>query len=110
VQFSVLGTYRELPEKIESEFLKIGQEAVTNVVRHANAKQVKIDLAYGDKKVRMTIADDGCGFEGTANSSGPDGHFGLRGMRERAAQIGAQLAVKSQAGEGTQIDVEKIVP
>jgi len=110
LQFSVLGTYRALPEKIESELLRIGQEAVTNVVRHADAKQVKIDLAYEGKKVRMTIADDGRGFEGAVNASGPEGHFGLRGMRERAAQIGAQFAVKSRLGEGTQIDVEKIVP
>ena len=71
---------------------------------------MKIDLAYEDKKVRMTIADDGRGFEGAVNSAGPEGHFGLRGMRERAAQIGAQFAVKSLPGEGTQIDVEKMVP
>jgi signal transduction histidine kinase len=110
VQFQVLGTYRALPEAIESELLKIGQEAVTNVVRHAQANQLKIDLAYEGKKVRMTIADDGRGFEGAVNSSGPEGHFGLRGMRERAAQIGAALHVKSRLGEGTEVDIEKIVP
>jgi signal transduction histidine kinase len=110
VQFQVLGTYRALPQDIESELLKIGQEAVTNVVRHAHANAVKIDLAYDRKKVRMTIADDGRGFEGSANSSGPEGHFGLRGMRERAAQIGAELNVKSRPGEGTEIDIEKMVP
>jgi signal transduction histidine kinase/ligand-binding sensor domain-containing protein len=110
VQFSVLGTYRALPEKMENEFLKIGQEAVTNVVRHAQAQQLTINLAYENKKVRMTIADDGRGFEGDANSSGPDGHFGLRGMRERADEIGADLTVKSAPGEGTQIRLEKIVP
>jgi signal transduction histidine kinase/ligand-binding sensor domain-containing protein len=110
VQFQVLGTYRALPENIESELLKIGQEAVTNVVRHANANAVKIDLAYEGKKVRMTIADDGRGFEGAVNSSGPEGHFGLRGMRERAAQIGANLKVKSRLGEGTEVDIEKMVP
>jgi signal transduction histidine kinase len=109
VQFQVLGTYRALPDDVESELLKIGQEAVTNVVRHAKAQQVKIDLAYEGKKVRMTIADDGRGFAGAVNSSGPDGHFGLRGMRERAAQIGAELNVKSRPGEGTEVDVEKIV-
>jgi len=109
VQFSVHGTYRALPAKIESELLKIGQEAVTNVVRHAQAQHVKIDLAYEGKKVRLTIADDGCGFERAPNSVGPEGHFGLRGMQERAGQIGAQLAVTSQPGEGTRIDVEKIV-
>jgi signal transduction histidine kinase/ligand-binding sensor domain-containing protein len=110
VQFQVLGTYRALPENIESELLKIGQEAVTNVVRHAQASEVKIDLAYDRKKVRMTIADDGRGFEGAVNSAGPAGHFGLRGMRERAAQIGAELNVKSHPGEGTEIDIEKMVP
>lgn len=110
VQFQVLGTYRALPENIESELLKIGQEAVTNVVRHAHANAVKIDLAYDPKKVRMTIADDGRGFAGSANSAGPEGHFGLRGMRERAAQIGAELNVKSRPGEGTEIDIEKMVP
>jgi signal transduction histidine kinase/ligand-binding sensor domain-containing protein len=110
VQYQVLGTYRALPENIESEFLKIGQEALTNVVRHANATLVKVDLAYEEKKVRMTIADDGGGFEGAVNSLGPEGHFGLRGMRERAAQIGAQLNVTSRLGAGTQVEVEKIVP
>jgi signal transduction histidine kinase len=110
VQLRVLGTYRALPERMESEFLKIGQEAVTNVVRHAQAKQLKIDLTYEGKKVRMLIADDGRGFAAEANGSGPEGHYGLRGMRERAEQIGAQLAVKSMPGEGTQIEVEKIVP
>lgn len=110
LKFSVLGTYRALPENIEKELLKIGQEAMTNVVRHANAKQMKVDLAYEGKKVRMIIADDGRGFAGNVNSTGPDGHFGLRGMRERAGHIGAQLVVKSAPGEGTQIEVEKIVP
>jgi signal transduction histidine kinase/ligand-binding sensor domain-containing protein len=109
MQYEVLGTYRALPEKIESELLKIGQEALTNVVRHANARLVKIDLAYEDKLVRMTIADDGGGFENNVNSSGPEGHFGLRGMRERAAAIDAELHIKSRLGEGTQIDVEKMV-
>jgi signal transduction histidine kinase/ligand-binding sensor domain-containing protein len=110
VRFQVLGTYRALPEDIESELLKIGQEAVTNVVRHARAHELKIDLAYDRKKVRMTIADDGRGFEGAVNSAGPEGHFGLRGMRERAAQIGAELNVKSRLGGGTEIDIEKMVP
>jgi signal transduction histidine kinase len=110
VQLRVLGTYRALPERMESELLKIGQEAVTNVVRHAQAKQLKIDLTYEGKKVRILIADDGRGFAGDANGAGSEGHYGLRGMRERAEQIGAQLAVKSMPGEGTQIEVEKIVP
>ena len=110
VEFSVLGTYRALPEKIEDELLKIGQEAVTNAVRHAQAKRVRIDLAYQEKKLHMSIADDGRGFDAGPNAVGPEGHYGLRGMRERAAEIGAQITVNSRRGEGTQVDVEKIVP
>jgi signal transduction histidine kinase/ligand-binding sensor domain-containing protein len=109
VQYRVLGAYRGLPENIEGELLKIGQEALNNVVRHANAKLVKVDLAYEEKKIHLTIADDGVGFEGAINSTGPEGHFGLRGMRERAAHIGAELNVTSRLGQGTRIDVEKIM-
>ena len=79
------------------------------MVRHANAKLVKVDLAYEEKKIHLTIADDGVGFEGAINSTGPEGHFGLRGMRERAAHIGAELNVTSRLGQGTRIDVEKIM-
>jgi len=109
MQFQVLGTYRALPRKIENELLRIGQEAVTNVVRHAEAKHVRIALNFDVKKLRMTIADDGRGFTGEANSSGPDGHFGLKGMRERAEQIDAELTVNSNPGEGTSISVETVI-
>ncbi len=109
LKFNVLGTYRALPEKIEDEMLKIAQEAATNTARHAQAKILKIDLAYEEKKFRMTISDDGHGFSAPSGVVGPDGHFGLRGMRERAAQIGAEFDVKSTPGAGTQIEVEKIV-
>ena len=109
VQFEVIGTYRPLPRAVENELLSIGQEAVRNAVRHAEAKHVKIDLNFEAKKLRMTIADDGRGFESTPISSGPDGHFGLQGMRERAEQIGAELIVTSAPGEGTQVSVAKVI-
>ena len=109
VRFQVLGTNRPLPGKIESELLRISQEAVTNVVRHANAANLNIDLKYDSKKVSVTIADDGRGFEGRPNATGPEGHFGLKGMRERATEIGAKLEVASAPGKGTQITVEKEV-
>ena len=70
------------------------------------ASQISIDLAFDAKKLRVTVADDGCGFEGSAGSSGPDGHFGLKGMRERADRIAAVLAVDSTLGKGTTVTVE----
>jgi ligand-binding sensor domain-containing protein/two-component sensor histidine kinase len=108
-RFQVAGPYRKLPERVESELLKIGQEAVTNVVRHSGARNVEIDLHYDARKLTMTISDDGRGFGRTEKAAGPEGHFGLQGMRERAAQIGAELTVKSAPGQGTQVSVETVV-
>jgi ligand-binding sensor domain-containing protein/two-component sensor histidine kinase len=106
IRFQVAGPYHKLPERVESELIKIGQEAVTNVVRHAGAKNIEIGLIYDAKKLTMTISDNGRGFEGAVKAAGPEGHFGLQGMRERAAQIGAELTVTSTPGQGTRISVE----
>jgi ligand-binding sensor domain-containing protein/two-component sensor histidine kinase len=109
VRFRVTGPLHQLPSPVEGELVKIGQEAVTNVVRHAGAANIEINLHYDAKKLTMTIADDGHGFAGVPNASGPEGHFGLQGMRERAAQIGAELTVTSTPGKGTQVLVETVV-
>ncbi len=106
VKLHVRGAYRPLAPKVEDELLKIAQEAVTNAVRHADAEHIDIELAFEAKKMRMTIADDGQGFTHQPNSSGPDGHFGLRGMRERAEAIDADLQLQSSAGKGTTVSVE----
>ncbi|MDQ2776909.1 MAG: histidine kinase [Acidobacteriota bacterium] len=106
VQFQVHGAYRPLSRSVEDELFRIGQEAVTNAVRHADAEHISIELNFDGNLLRMTIADDGSGFEGHVNSSGPDGHFGLKGMRERAENIHAKLNVVSAAGKGTKVYVE----
>jgi ligand-binding sensor domain-containing protein/signal transduction histidine kinase len=109
VELQVRGAYRPLSPKLEHELLKIAQEAVTNAVRHANAERVDVELAFDGAKLRMTIADNGQGFTGVADSSGPNGHFGLRGMHERAEVIDAELKVQTAAGKGTIISVEALV-
>jgi signal transduction histidine kinase len=106
VRFQVLGTYRRLPHDVEDELLKIGQEAVANVVRHAYANHVNIDLNFEAKRLKLAIADDGRGFADDPSSFYSNGHFGLKGMRERAERIDAKLTVKSAVGEGTQVLVE----
>jgi signal transduction histidine kinase len=105
-EFQVFGTRRPLPPKIERELLKIGQEAISNVIRHSAATNVRLELSYEPTKVRLVVSDDGRGFANEANAFGPDGHFGLKGMRERAEHIDAELRVKSAPGEGTEILVE----
>ena len=105
VKLEVRGTYRPLAPNVEEELLKIAQEAVTNAVRHADAGHIDIQLAFDSKKIHMIIADDGRGFIESGHG-GPEGHFGLRGMRERAAGIDADFNVQTAAGKGTRISVE----
>jgi signal transduction histidine kinase/ligand-binding sensor domain-containing protein len=109
VELQVRGAYRPLSPKVEDELLKIAQEAVTNAVRHANAERIDMELVFDSGKLRMTIADNGRGFISSPNGVGPDGHFGLRGMRERAQEIDAELKVQSAAGKGTMVSVETLV-
>jgi ligand-binding sensor domain-containing protein/two-component sensor histidine kinase len=105
VKSKVMGTYRPLPPKTEAELLKIAQEAVANAVRHANPEHIAVELRFGARDLAMTIQDDGCGFDGQPHpqSSGPEGHFGLTGMRERTAGIGGTLAIDSAPGKGTRV-------
>jgi len=107
VKSKVSGAYRPLPPKTEAELLRIAQEAVNNAVRHAKPAHIAIELRFGARDLQMTIHDDGCGFDGQPHpqSSGPEGHFGLTGMRERTAEIGGALAIDSTPGNGTSVSV-----
>jgi len=104
IQFT--GTYRSLPEEIESELLKIALEAVANVLQHAEATRVEIQMQYDVARLHMLIEDNGAGFAAGLATSRPEGHFGLIGMRERAEAIGAVFTLNSIPGAGTRISVE----
>jgi ligand-binding sensor domain-containing protein/signal transduction histidine kinase len=108
VKLQVHGTYRPLTPKMEDELLKIAQEALTNALRHAEAENINIVLTFDAKKLRMTIADDGRGFQ-SSPYAGWNGHFGLQGMRERAENIDAELSVDTGIGKGTRVSVEALV-
>jgi ligand-binding sensor domain-containing protein/two-component sensor histidine kinase len=103
VYLQVKGTYRPVARRIEEELLRIGQEAVANAVRHANATRIEVDLSYDAAQVSLRVADDGDGFQPLPGGSGPEGHYGIRGMHERAQQIDAALIVDSHPGEGTRV-------
>jgi signal transduction histidine kinase/ligand-binding sensor domain-containing protein len=103
-EVTVTGASRQLPARIESNLLRVGQEALTNAVRHAGARIVRARLEYGDGRVTLRIEDDGQGFDvHTTGAASNGGGFGLRGMRERLTQIGGSLSVESLPGRGTQI-------
>jgi signal transduction histidine kinase len=106
VYLQVKGTYRPVDRKIEDELLRIGQEAVSNAVRHADARRIDVQLVYATSGVSLVVADDGRGFAPSSNGAGPEGHYGIRGMRERAQEIDAVIVLDSAPGNGTRVSVE----
>jgi signal transduction histidine kinase/ligand-binding sensor domain-containing protein len=91
----------------EGELLRIGQEAITNAARHAGATRIRVDLRQESGLVTLRVTDDGRGFDIDETASAATGHYGLTGMRERAARAGGRLTIRSSTG-GT--FVEAIVP
>jgi signal transduction histidine kinase len=98
-----------LAPAIENNLLRIGQEAVSNALKHARANVIEIDLWFEDSAVRLVVRDDGVGFEPAA-AEAAGGHFGLRGMRERVAQLSGKLSVGPGPGGGTCVEVVVVVP
>jgi signal transduction histidine kinase len=101
-EFSVTGTPRLAGTSAEVVLLRVCQEALANVRRHARASSVRVTLSYGDERVRLAVTDDGAGFDPDEPASG----FGLRGMRARVAEIGGELTVRSAPGAGTTVTAE----
>ena len=101
--FSIYGAYRPLPPGTEREILRVAQEAVHNVNKHAGAKQLSVQLEYGPAQIALEVRDDGRGFAAGEEAASLPGHYGLTGMRERAAAIGGTLEVTSEPGGGTAV-------
>ncbi|HEY9641441.1 MAG TPA: PAS domain-containing protein [Coleofasciculaceae cyanobacterium] len=99
----VMGTPYVLPPDTENNLLRIGQEAFTNAIKYAQASEIRIELVYELTSCCLQIKDNGRGFE--ANNTILNRGFGLLGMTERAEHIGAQLSIKSQLGQGTEVSV-----
>ena len=97
------GIAYPLPSDVENHLLRIGQEALTNAIRYAEAGEIRLELVYEAARFTLCVRDNGRGFGiGTVPSVGG---FGLLGMSERAEQIGAQLTIQSRPGQGTEIIV-----
>jgi signal transduction histidine kinase len=85
---------------------RIAQEALSNVARHAHASRAEIELAIDDRSIRLTVRDDGCGFNPVERRSSRESGLGLLGMEERVQALQGQLTIDSRAGEGTAVRVE----
>jgi signal transduction histidine kinase len=95
------GTPRHLAPAVEDEILSIAAEAMTNARKHAECRTVTVACDYAPRALRVRVRDDGRGFD--PSRAAPAGHWGLVGMRERAASVGATLAVASAPGAGTEV-------
>jgi len=102
---AVHGAYRALVAETEKEILRIAQEAIHNVKRHAEASQLRVRLDYDELGLTLTITDDGRGFAVNDSTLLTSGHYGLTGMRERAALIGAEIRISSTPGNGTAVSL-----
>jgi len=105
IGLEISGTPCQLPSRIEGHLLRIGQEATTNAVKHAQGTIIRLELRYEPQSVQLSIQDDGLGFDAENAISSEAGHFGLLGMRERAEKIGGTITVLSTPGSGTRIHV-----
>ncbi|WP_459195234.1 PAS domain S-box protein [Nostoc sp. FACHB-892] len=101
--YEVKGIAYALSTEVENNVLRMGQEALTNAIKHANADEIRVELIYDRDQFCLRVRDNGQGF-GVGSISASEG-FGLLGMSERAERIGAQLTIRSQPGQGTEIIV-----
>lgn len=97
------GRPRNMPYLVQRNVFYIFQEALTNIEKHANARQVQVSLRWHAGGLEMDILDDGIGFDPALAAR--SGHFGLQNMRHRAEEIRATLSIASQAGGGTRINL-----
>lgn len=110
VAVDVSGPATVLPEEMEQHLLRIAQEAVTNVLKHAAASRIVIQLHTEARRISLRIRDNGRGFEQQDVFTSSGGHFGLIGMRERAERLGGELRLASQPNGGTEVEVTVPLP
>jgi signal transduction histidine kinase len=103
VDVEVEGDPHPFVVPVENNLLRIGQEALTNAVKHGKPSRIDVRLRYDQASFSMRVRDDGLGFDTACPP--PPGHFGLAGMRERAAEIGARLELSSRVNGGTEVQV-----
>lgn len=109
VRVEVQGTVRPLHPIERDETFRIAAEAMRNAVHHSRGTQIEVELRYDAREFRLRVRDDGCGMDANVLAQGDRaGHFGLRGMRERAALAGGKLTLWTAPEAG--MEVELIIP
>jgi two-component system sensor histidine kinase DegS len=106
-KFEVVGRDMRLPSGMEVAIFRLVQECVTNALKHAKATSVNLEITFQKQMVKITIQDNGVGFnvELTEARASAGSHFGLMGMRERVELLEGRLDIESAIGEGTRISM-----
>jgi signal transduction histidine kinase len=107
VEFQKTGQERRLSRDEELSLYRIAQEALNNVVKHADATRAEVNIFFEDSEIQMEVRDNGKGFivPNSPTEFASNGHFGLLGVHERADLIGARLEIESVLGGGTRVQV-----
>jgi signal transduction histidine kinase len=105
VDIAVEGTPRDLHPILRDDIYRIAGEALRNAFRHAGARRIEVEIRYDDTALQVRVRDDGKGIDAVLLDEERPGHFGIRGMRERAELVGGHLDVWSKAGLGTEVEL-----
>jgi signal transduction histidine kinase len=102
----VEGTTRDLHPILRDEVYRIAGEAMRNAFKHAQAQRIEVELRYDERQFRLRVRDDGKGIDAKlVNDHERPGHYGMRGMRERAKLLGGKLTVWSELDAGTELEL-----
>jgi signal transduction histidine kinase len=105
IGFQTTGESRRLPGSVEQALFRIAQEAVTNALKHGQARHCDVTIDFEPRTVHLRVRDDGVGFPPGSTAGDGQPHFGVLGMQERANKMGATFEIRSQPGKGTTVDV-----
>jgi two-component system sensor histidine kinase DegS len=103
LSFEVRGVARPVTDRVEAATARVLHESIANTIKHAGARLVRVRLSYKTRSVRLSVSDDGRGFEPDPAFRAYGEHWGLLGMKERAAELRGTLAVRSSPGRGTTV-------
>jgi PAS domain S-box-containing protein len=103
LEYDTGGAPRPVDPDVGAAVVRVAQEAITNAVKHADARTVRVRLSFEARRVRLSVSDDGRGFAVAPDFHAYGGHWGLLGMRERASQVRGKLSLRSTPGHGTEL-------
>jgi signal transduction histidine kinase len=102
----VEGTPRNLHPVLRDEVYLLACEALRNAFQHARAQHIEVEIRYDERQLQLRVRDDGKGIDPKhLNEDGRPGHYGLRGMRERAKLSGGNMTVWSELDSGTEVEL-----